>query len=119
MMGAEWEDSVCCFGIEEKFKQSELEGGEEDARTMFMIDRLGAFLVFITHSAFPSALFPLQRLFSDKNIHKPIPIPQQCRCARLFVRGGLHAEEILSLKNYSVNFTLEMERLAGAGEGGT
>lgn len=135
-----WMGRLVCSGWErekdEKFKQSELEGcsvgviareGKEDAHTMqrvlWLTDwELSSYLLHTLPSVRLSSpkIFLLQRRFSDKNIHKPIPMPQQSHCLPLFsvvCWRGLFLG-FLSLKNYFVNFTLEMERLGGEGAGG-
>lgn len=133
-MGAEW--GAVCYraGIkrsDEEFKQSEHAEKRRctPARTMQrvlrVIDRLGALL---HHTCLSDRLFSPENRFdcffndshlarSDKNIHKPIPIPQQSHCLPLFwvvcSRPSYTRSEFLSLKNYFVNFTLGMERLGG------
>lgn len=80
-----------------------------------MIDRLEAFLIFITLSSFIRFSSPNKyySIFAVDNVHKPIPIPRDL-CVVLCVmpthRGTLQFQ---SLRNYSVNsiHALESERL--------
>lgn len=143
MMGAEWEKPFAAGTEEREAMRSSNKVNSRAVRARrkgrcthnaksFTSDwQIGSFITphsrrlpfrppFFPENRFDCFFNGSHRARSDKNIHKPIPIPQQSHCRPLFSavcsrRAYTRPEflEILSLKNYFVNFTLGMERLGG------